>query len=137
MRLAKCPAGYTMRRDDLFPDQDACTPCDRLTYLLDPVSNASIACLPCPLGAACPGGSEVSALPGYWRKFASDEDRAAAPAPAAAAGNRRLGCCDGGAGQAASCCPADVVNAAGTPNRAMLFRCPPGERSLRTGVHRV
>ena len=57
MRLFQCPAGYTMIRDDKFPDADECVQCGVNEYLLSPITiqNKSIKCLKCPVGGVCPG----------------------------------------------------------------------------------
>ncbi len=57
IRLFQCPSGYRMVRDDLYPEQDNCVPCGVNEYLLTPItiSNMSITCSKCPVGAYCPG----------------------------------------------------------------------------------
>ncbi len=57
IRLFQCPSGHRLVRDDLYPEQDNCVPCGVNEYLLAPItiSNMSITCSKCPVGAYCPG----------------------------------------------------------------------------------
>jgi hypothetical protein len=66
-RLIACPSGYTLQRSDLSVTSDRCVMCPAGTYLLDEVLDPAIKCLPCPIGAYCPGGNAVMSLPGFWR----------------------------------------------------------------------
>ena len=74
-RIVRCPAGYELKRDPLFPDQDDCVRCTEGFYLLKPVRwfgpkfpNFSLPiCHPCPTSATCAGGSDVQAKAGYWK----------------------------------------------------------------------
>ncbi len=68
MRVYECPAGYTLSRDDLFPDQDRCTMCLNNFYSLIPAISNKTVCKPCPIGSECPGGNVVIAKEGFWRR---------------------------------------------------------------------
>ena len=71
-RLSTCPPGFTISRDDAFPDQDRCVLCLPGTYSLVVATSTSITCLPCPVGGNCSfGGDVVLSLPGYWRRDAT------------------------------------------------------------------
>ena len=61
MRLYQCPAGYTIIRDDDFPEADNCVQCGVNEYLLSPITieNKTLKCLKCPVGGLCPGLSSV------------------------------------------------------------------------------
>jgi hypothetical protein len=52
--------------DEASPDQDRCEMCPPDTYLLARVSNASMQCKPCPIGARCTGGNSLEAQEGYF-----------------------------------------------------------------------
>ena len=66
-RLISCPAGFTLQRSEVSVTADKCVECPLDSYLLDEVTSPSVQCKPCPIGAVCPGGSSVTASPGYWR----------------------------------------------------------------------
>ena len=72
-RILSCPAGFTMLRDPLSPEQDDCLLCPEGKYRLTPVvwqdanSNSLPECHACPRGAACPGGNVVEAMANFWR----------------------------------------------------------------------
>ena len=65
--LVACPAGYTMQVSNLTVTLDTCVMCPAGSYLLDEVTSPLVICNPCPIGADCPGGSVLNALPGYWQ----------------------------------------------------------------------
>jgi hypothetical protein len=67
-RLIECPAGYTISRDDSFPDQDRCLICPSGMYSIIVANSTSISCRQCPLGARCTGGNFVEAITGFWRR---------------------------------------------------------------------
>jgi hypothetical protein len=67
-RLIECPIGYTISKDDSFPDQDRCVQCPSGMYSIVVANSTSISCHLCPLGAQCPGGSIVEAQKGFWRR---------------------------------------------------------------------
>jgi hypothetical protein len=67
-RLASCPPGYTMDLSEFSNSSDRCNICPKDTYLLEETTSPLVACLPCPTGADCPGGSSVLAKPGYWQR---------------------------------------------------------------------
>jgi len=72
-RILSCPAGFMMKREPLFPQQDDCVLCPEGTYRLTPVvwqdvNNGSLPdCHSCPTGAVCPGGNVVEAKANFWR----------------------------------------------------------------------
>ena len=57
MRVYQCPAGYTIKRNDLYPTDDNCLECGVNEYLLSPITieNKSIVCEKCPVSGICPG----------------------------------------------------------------------------------
>lgn len=65
-RVKSCPPGYFMIRKENYPLEDECIQCEYGQYLLDQ-SNFS-ACLNCPVGAVCKGGSNIVADEGYWKE---------------------------------------------------------------------
>lgn len=65
-RVKSCPPGYFMIRKESYPLEDECIQCEYGQYLLDQ-SNFS-ACLNCPVGAVCKGGSNIVADDGYWKE---------------------------------------------------------------------
>jgi hypothetical protein len=65
-RLTECPAGYTYKRDLMQPEGDECSPCLPGTYLAEPTNDSRVTCLPCPVGATCPGRDQVNPSSGYW-----------------------------------------------------------------------
>ena len=69
--LIACPPGYTLQRSNLTLSLSSCIKCPAGSYLLDEVTSPSTTCKPCPVGAECPGGDVVQALPGYWQRPAS------------------------------------------------------------------
>ena len=77
-RLTECPAGYTFRRDALTPEGDQCSPCLPGTYLAQPTNDSRVKCLPCPVGATCPGLDQVDPVSGYWSMPLTEGGRRAA-----------------------------------------------------------
>ena len=69
--LIECPPGYTLQASNLSVTSDTCVKCPQGKYLLTRVDSTSISCNPCPVGAECPGGNIVNALPGYWEAATS------------------------------------------------------------------
>ncbi len=67
-RLIECPPGYTISRDDSFPDQDRCLICPSGMYSIIVANSTLISCLQCPVGARCTGGGFVEAIDGFWRR---------------------------------------------------------------------
>jgi hypothetical protein len=80
-------AGYELRREQAFPDQDDCSRCTQGLYRLKPVMwqgpdaalpHEQFPCFACPTGAKCPGGNTVEAEEDFWRlqtEIARVEDR--------------------------------------------------------------
>ncbi|KAL4457343.1 hypothetical protein ABPG75_012208 [Micractinium tetrahymenae] len=58
--VTPCPPGSQPNSDG-----NDCTECSAGTYNFD-----GAGCLPCPRGAACRGGSDISSLPDFWRASA-------------------------------------------------------------------
>ncbi len=73
MRVYECPAGYTLSRDDVYPDQDRCIVCTNGFYSLTPATSNQTVCKPCPIGGDCPGGNIVNAKEGFWRRMMGHE----------------------------------------------------------------
>jgi hypothetical protein len=74
MRVHECPAGYILIRNDLYPDQDRCLVCPAGSYSLNPVTSNESTCKQCPIGGDCPGGNNVTAKEGFWRKMQGQND---------------------------------------------------------------
>ncbi|WIA08534.1 hypothetical protein OEZ85_007967 [Tetradesmus obliquus] len=53
---------------EVAPSPDACVACAAGSYSLHPANSS---CDACPPGAACPGGSAISPLPGHWHSAAT------------------------------------------------------------------
>ena len=66
-RLISCPPGFTLQRSELSATADKCAMCPAETYLLEEVASPSVECKLCPVGAKCPGGNVVKAIPGFWQ----------------------------------------------------------------------
>ena len=128
-----------MSRDDRYPLEDQCLRCEPGTYLLDQTNFS--ACVRCPIGATCPGGSLVVANAGFWREpdnwsnplsptagtSLAETARRWLPLPLDAlivSGSRRSG---GSAEQAAAnSTEAANVTVKRRPRRAVLHSCNPG-----------
>jgi hypothetical protein len=69
VRVAMCPAGYALKREEDAPVNDACVKCERTSYRLEPayVNSSLPHCRACDPKAFCPGGNVVESKQGYWR----------------------------------------------------------------------
>ena len=67
-RLVQCPSGYTFRPGAPgYPENDECIACEPGTYLTMPTNDSRVSCLPCPIGAKCPGLDVLLPENGYWK----------------------------------------------------------------------
>ena len=67
-RLVQCPPGYTFRPGAPgYPENDECVACEPGTYLTMPTNDSRVSCLPCPIGAKCPGLDVLLPENGYWK----------------------------------------------------------------------
>ena len=66
-RLEYCLPGFTMQKSEFIATADKCIECPPTSYLQETVYSPSVVCRPCPIGATCPGGSQVIPNPGYWK----------------------------------------------------------------------
>ncbi|WIA08532.1 hypothetical protein OEZ85_007966 [Tetradesmus obliquus] len=72
---------------EVAPSPDACVACAAGSYSLHPANSS---CDACPPGAACPGGSAISPLPGHWHSAATSSQVHRCPNPAACEGDRAV-----------------------------------------------
>ncbi len=66
-RLEYCLPGFTMQKSEYTATADKCIECPPTTYLQETVYSPSVTCRQCPIGATCPGGSQVIPNSGYWK----------------------------------------------------------------------
>lgn len=68
-RIVECPPGYSLEREEAYPNADNCLACAPTTYRLEPtfINSTKPHCIACDPKATCRGSDVVESLEGYWR----------------------------------------------------------------------